>query len=167
VTAPPPGPSAAKTHPDVAPLSALLGTWRGTGHGHYPTIADFDYFEEVTFTNPATKPFIAYTQKTRSAEDDRPLHAETGYIRAGADGAWEWVMAQPSGFVEVYAGRLVGTTLSLTSTVVIATPTAKSVTALERTFTWDDNILTYDLSMAAVGHDMQPHLHASLRRVAN
>ena len=154
-------------HPGVARLEGLLGTWRGEGRGDYPTIDAFSYVEEVTFTNPPSKPFIAYTQKTRSTTDNSPLHAETGYIRPGIDGDWEWVMAQPSGFVEVYAGRLEGTTLVLRTTSVIGTPTAKSVTALERTFRWDANILTYDLNMAAVGHDMQPHLQATLRRVAN
>ena len=56
-------------HPDVSVLSALLGTWEGTGTGEYPTIDDFAYLESITFTHVG-KPFVAYTQRTR--------HPETG-----------------------------------------------------------------------------------------
>ncbi|MFM2077539.1 MAG: THAP4-like, heme-binding beta-barrel domain, partial [Actinomycetota bacterium] len=35
----------------LGPLSALVGTWAGTGRGVYPTIAAFDYTEEITFAD--------------------------------------------------------------------------------------------------------------------
>ena len=34
-------------HSMCEPLASLLGTWRGKGSGHYPTIDGFEYFEEV------------------------------------------------------------------------------------------------------------------------
>lgn len=46
--------SAAETavHPAVAPVSYLLGRWRGQGQGVYPTINPFSYSEELIFSHP-------------------------------------------------------------------------------------------------------------------
>ncbi|GKD30103.1 UPF0678 fatty acid-binding protein-like protein, partial [Tanacetum coccineum] len=34
-------------HPAVEPLSYLIGTWKGTGEGGFPTISSFSYGEEL------------------------------------------------------------------------------------------------------------------------
>lgn len=150
-------------HPACEPIAFLLGVWKGTGEGHYPTIESFRYNEEVTFGHVG-KSFLSYTQKTKRAETGEPLHAEAGYLRAVGDGRVELVVVQPSGIVELHNGAVVGQRLDLSSTGVHTTPTAKEVTEVTRSLTVEGATLSYDVAMAAVGHTLTHHLRASLSR---
>ena len=38
---------AADLHPDVRPLTWLVGTWLGSGKGEYPTVEPFSFEQEV------------------------------------------------------------------------------------------------------------------------
>lgn len=90
-------------HVNVAHVGALIGTWKGTGRGFYPTIASFEYKEEVTFAH-AGKPWLSYSQRTWRVTDGAPLHAETGYWRFPGDNKVEMLITQPSGVSEVSEG---------------------------------------------------------------
>lgn len=151
-------------HDDLAPLAFLLGTWRGEGVGGYPTIESFRYGEEVTFRHNG-KPFLAYTQRTWSLEDGRPLHAETGYWRPQPDGVVEVVLAHPTGVAEIYYGTVSGTRVDLATDLVARTTSAKEVTALKRLYGLVDGRLMYAVDMAAGGQPLQAHLSATLDRV--
>lgn len=155
--------SPADLHPKIACLGFLLGTWVGEGAGNYPTIQPFAYREEVSFSHVG-KPFLAYSQRTWDADTGLPLHAESGYWRAGADGHVELVLAHPSGIVEVEEGTLDGHSLSLSSVLIGRTTTAKEVTTLARSVTVNGDVMTYTLAMGAVGQPAQRHLEGRLRR---
>lgn len=147
--------------PDLAPL---IGTWKGQGHGDYPTIEAFDYFEEVTFSTIPTKPFLVYTQKTRDAVTGEPLHTETGYVRSPGPGHVELTIAQPTGIVEVHTGTIVDGVYSFVSDQLVTTPTAVDISASTRTLTISGNELSYVFAMEAVGEPMTKHLTATLKR---
>lgn len=153
-------------HPGVAVLAPLIGTWTGRGSGAYPTIEDFDYLEEVTFSHVG-KPFLSYTQKTRSP-DGVPMHAETGYLRVPATGCVELVLAQPSGIAELDEGTVEsdGTALviELESASVGRTSSAKEVVSVSRSLRVDGDVLSYTLRMGAMGLPLQHHLSATLHR---
>ena len=154
-------------HPAVAVLAPLLGTWTGRGVGEYPTIETFGYTEEITL-GQIGKPFLTYAQRTRAADDGRPLHAETGYLRVPSPGRIELVVAHPTGVTEIDEGTLSvdddGLTIEVDSTTIGLTGSAKSITALSRSFRLAGDELTYSVRMAAVGVPLTHHLAATLRR---
>jgi hypothetical protein len=157
----------ADLNPGVAVLAPLLGVWAGRGAGVYPTIEPFDYLEEVTFGHVG-KPFLSYTQRTKAADDGRPLHAEVGYLRVPSPGRIELVLAHPTGVAEIAEGRLSVergvVEIELEATNIGRSGSAKEVTALGRSIRVDGDELTYTLRMGAVGQPLQDHLTATLHR---
>jgi hypothetical protein len=155
-------------HPDIASLEFLIGTWKGSGVGIYPTIDDFSYREEISFVAPAGKPFLHYSQKTwrtgRHAEAGTPLHTECGYVRPVEGGGAELVIAQPSGIVEVHSGAVEGSSVDFTSDLVATARTAKEVKSVDRKLAVDGHELSYEIWMGAVGQRHQLHLKATLTR---
>ncbi|SDS01424.1 protein of unknown function [Brevibacterium sandarakinum] len=147
-------------------LQPLIGTWRGPGSGHYPTIDPFSYTEELVFSEVA-KPFLVYQQRTWSPEG-QPMHMETGFLRSPTPSTVEFVLAQPTGHAELAEGTLTSTEdellLELASPQVLVATSAKSVQATARTYRLTKNQMSVDFSMAAVGEAMTHHLHSDLHR---
>ena len=154
-------------HELCEPFLGLLGTWKGTGEGHYPSIKSFEYLEEATFAHVG-KPFISYGQKTRDLVTNVPLHSESGYIRPQGEYLAELVLAQPSGIIEIHTGSIEFTenacVIYFESIDVRLTPSAKEVTQVSRLIKIKGDTLSYDVSMAAVGEPFQHHLKAVLKR---
>ena len=154
---------ATELNPALAPVAFLLGTWRGEGEGHYPTIKPFRYREEIRFAHNG-KPFLIYTQRTEAIETGQPLHGEAGYLRLVGDGRVEFVIAQPIGFAEISLGRVEGRRIDVESASVGRTPTAKPVTAISRSLWLEGDTLRYELKMGMEGVPLAQHLVASFRR---
>ena len=150
-------------NPLVEPIAFLLGTWRGGGKGVYPTIADFEFEEELTFWHPDGG-WIAHVQKTKATDDGRPLHSEMGYWRPKEDNVVELVITHSFGVVELSMGRVTDTTLEFVSEHFMQTPTAKTIDKAIRRFTVDGDDLHYEVDMEFGGHPMQHHLRATLTR---
>lgn len=164
-------------HPAIAPVSFLLGRWKGTGKGGYPTIEDFDFEQEITFSHIG-KPYLIYTSRTwrlvagadgqfKRAE---PLAVETGFWRPQPDNKVEVLLAHPTGITEIYLGHLISpTAIEMVTDMVARTETAKPVTAGKRLYGLvpsevreGEKDLAYAYDMAAMGHPLTPHLSAVL-----
>jgi hypothetical protein len=156
-------------HPDLDALSFLLGTWRGSGRGEYPTIDPFSYDEEVVVEHVG-EPFLLYRQSSWSADDREPLHLERGFLRPGpAPGEVELCLAHPIGLTEIAHGSVEGARLDLSTDrdgVVGRSRSGLEVTALSRTYRVDGDRLTYELFMATERTANTLHLRGVLRRVA-
>src|SRR5688500_4741912 len=102
-------------HHDALALAFLLGTWRGTARGGYPTSGPFEYGEEMVFEHVGG-PFLVYAQRGGLRGDGAPLRLERGFLRPGGDGRVELTLAHPLGLAEVSEGALDRTSMDLRST---------------------------------------------------
>jgi hypothetical protein len=167
-------------HPALRPLLPLVGVWRGTGRGGYPTIADFDYGQQVRFAHDG-RPFLHYESRAWLLDPDgavlRPAAREVGWWRPGAaEGEFEVLLAHPTGIVEIYLGRMQARSgaspgaepwvqWELSTDAVTRAATAKDVTGNRRRYGIVDGALLYAVDMAAVGQPLTPHLTARLERL--
>jgi hypothetical protein len=162
----------------LRPWSWLIGRWIGVGTGQYPTIDDFRFGQEVSFATDG-RPFLSYASRSWLLDDDgnrvRPLATEAGFWRPKDDNAIEVTLAHPTGYSEIWYGRLevtglenavvTGARVDLRTDVVARTQTAKEYTDGQRLYGLVDDRLLWTFDMAAVGEPMVNHLAASLSRV--
>ncbi|XP_042412293.1 UPF0678 fatty acid-binding protein-like protein At1g79260 [Zingiber officinale] len=157
-------------HPAIAPLSFLLGRWKGQGEGGFPTINSFAYGEELLFSHsgkPAPsllQPVIAYSQKTWKLASGEPMHAESGYWRPKPDGSIEVVIAQSTGLVEVQKGTYDTESKAITLQSELV-GNASKVKEITRVFKEVDGELSYVVQMATMMTSLQPHLKALLKKI--
>lgn len=153
----------------VRPFAFLIGMWRGEGVGGYPTLgSDFRFAQEVVFECYG-KPLLAYSSRTWSPDDGRPMARESGYWRPTSPTELEVVLSLPTGIVEVFYGRLLsgpaGDRIEMESDLIGHTATAKHVDKDKRMYAVREGQLMYAMDMAAAGEGLHPHLSASLDRV--
>jgi hypothetical protein len=160
----------ADLHPDCVPLAWLLGRWEGAGVGDYPTIDAFRFGQEVAFSYLPGKTYLSYTSRSWILDDDgvllRPAASEAGYWRPQPGGEVEVLLTHPTGFVEIYLGRVEPAKIELATRGVLKTETAKEYRAGHRLYGLVNGRLMWVFEMAAMGHGLQPHLSAELLRMA-
>ncbi|MBV8301068.1 MAG: FABP family protein [Candidatus Dormibacteraeota bacterium] len=150
--------------PELGQLRMLIGEWEGSGVGSWAGGAPFRYEEHCSFRHTG-KPHLVYRQRTRAVDDGRPLHGESGYLRACGGNDVELVLAHPIGVAEVEVGAWDGATLRLRTHSVQIAPSAKRVTMLERDMDVEGDVLHYVLRMSTDGTAAVQHLEATLRRL--
>lgn len=155
-------------HPDVVPIAFLLGHWQGNGRGDYPTIDQFEFRQEIGFTHDG-RPFLHYLSRTwlvdEQGNDVRPLALETGFFRPKPEGVLEVTLAHPTGFVEIYYGKVDGAKIEMATDAVVRTETAKEYTGGQRLYGLVEGDLLWTFDMAAMGQSLQSHIWARLKRV--
>jgi hypothetical protein len=153
-------------HPALESIGWLVGTWWGFGVGGYPTIEDFRFEQEISFSHDG-RPFLAYDSRTWLVDEGgdriRPGGREAGFWRA-TDQGLEVVMSHPTGIVEVYVGEVAFTKIELATDLVAHTATAKNVQAMKRLYGKVEDDLAYAIDMAAEGQPLQAHLSARLSK---
>ena len=100
----------------------------------------------------------------------RPLATELGFWRPVAESAdgtnVELLLAHPTGFVEMYAGRAEPAKVELRTDGVMRSPEAKEYTAAHRMYGYVESNLMWVMDMAAMGQELQSHVSAELKRVS-
>jgi hypothetical protein len=150
-------------HPELAALEFLVATWAGSGEGSYPGSSAFTFEEELTFSHEG-KPVLGYLMRTSLSGGNVPAHAERGFWRCSNSDELDSVVAHATGHVEVSVGRIEANSVTLESNNVIGWRGAKEVLTIWRRLSLDGDVLTDALGMGAVGHELQAHVHAELRR---
>jgi len=162
----------------VVPIAWLLGRWAGVGTGQYPGIEDFRFGQEVVFGCDG-RPFLTYHSRAWLLDDDgnqvRPLATESGYWRPQPENGVEVVLSHPTGYSEVWLGRvtvteisgpiITGARIEMSTDAVMRTESAKEYSGGQRLYGLVEGDLLWTFDMAAVGEPLTNHLAARLQPV--
>ena len=146
-------------------LAFLLGTWRGRGDGHFPTMDPTTFEEEIRFWHVGA-PLLFYVQWAWEEADGEPLHMETGIWRPVGEGRLAVSVALPR-VAEVSEGTVDGNSIHLQSTSITRAQGGAPLTRTQRSYDLVDGRLVYDVSMATEEVELTHHIHASLERAVS
>jgi len=154
-------------HPDLMGVAWLLGRWEGVGKGTYPGTADFEFGQQIDFAQNGSN-YLHYLSQTFEMGEDgkaiRPLSMETGFWRPQGDGSIEVVMCHPSGYAEIWYGKISGAKIELATDAVVRTVSADDYSAGQRLYGNVEGDLLWTFDKAALGQPLQTNLWARLKR---
>jgi hypothetical protein len=158
-------------HDACLPLLPLIGVWRGEGEVVYPSIeGPFRFAQQVTIAHDG-RPFLLHEARAWLLDKDggiiRPAARESGWWRPQPEDVLELLLTHASGIVEIYYGSPRSqTSWELSTDIVTRTASAKEVNGAKRLYGLVNNgDLAYVEERAMMGHPLQPHTSAYLRRV--
>jgi hypothetical protein len=171
------GSSEPAVHEQLRPFAWLIGTWVGVGVVGYPTMEESQFGQEISFSHDG-RPFLTYWSRSWLLDADgervRPSGTESGFWRPRPDNKVEVLLAQPTGYAEVYYGdltvtgmadaRITGARVELHTDVVARTESAKEYTGGTRLYGLVDGDLLWRYDMTAVGEPLTAHLSARLQK---
>ncbi len=160
---------------ELASLSWLIGLWVGVGTGQYPTVDDFRFGQEVSFSTDG-RPFLSYASRSWLLDEEgnrvKPLAAESGFLRPGPGNTVEMQLSHSTGYAEIWYGkieitgieqaRITGARAELRTDLVARTESAKDYSEGHRLYGLVDGRLLWTFDMSAMGQPLSNHLAATL-----
>jgi hypothetical protein len=158
------------THPGLAPLGALIGTWSGSGVGRDAEAGeDFPFEQTLAFTPLPGEPVLGYQSRIWHADRGELLTTEVGFWRMASDVTVEVMLAHPRGIVEVYVGDLAPTAtgfkIELEDNITVRTSTARQIERSQRLYGLVEGDLAYVVEVKAEAPKAVPELSAKLTRI--
>jgi hypothetical protein len=153
---------------DWSSLTQLIGVWKGSGRGEFPTIEPFTYREIFEVTEAVAGESLHYRQRTwrTSADPEVMSHVETGFINLAPEATIEILNAQGPNRVELLTGSMERTMLGFSISL-----RSRSIVGDDRMITsWRElqlatNGFSYSMGMSTtVVPDGAHHLSAELHR---
>lgn len=153
---------------ELAPLAWLIGRWEGAGVIGYPTIESYNFGQEIEVSHDG-RPFLRWESRSWILDEDgnkvRPAATELGFWRPLPDGEVEFLLAHPTGIIEMYFGQTSPAKIEVRTDSVVRSPNAKEYTAAHRLYGLVNSNLMWVMDMAAVGQPLTSHVSAELKRV--
>ncbi len=153
---------------ELAPLAWIIGRWEGAGVLGYPGIESVNFGQEVTCAHDG-RPFLEWRSIMWLLDSEgsqvEVLASEVGYWRPLPDNEVEFVLAHPTGVVEMYYGKTSPAKIELRTDGVLRSPAAMEYAATTRLYGNVNSSLMWAMDMAATGHPLQSYASAELKRV--
>lgn len=152
----------------LMPLAWLIGSWQGNGHGSWPGVGDFEFGQQIDFaTNRGD--YLHYLSQTWTldpeGQPDEPLTMESGFWRPAGSGELDVVLTNPEGWAEIWAGRVQGAKIELTTDVVARTTSSElAYTGGHRLYGNVEGDLLWTFDRATADVELQPYMWARLAR---
>ncbi|KAL5004322.1 hypothetical protein ScPMuIL_017778 [Solemya velum] len=160
--------SGPELHEMMKPLSWILGKWKSlNGEGHFPTIKDFAYIEEVEFFHVG-QPNIQCCFYSSHPESKKPMHREVGFLRLKPNSDQvAIILSHNNGVCELEEGHMVGQEIKMESHTLGRLTFGKEpkTKKIARVFRRDGDILEQVVSMETSNTPMTEHLRIKYKKV--